>query len=74
LYGGPEQAALAWAEAVTQVGVDVTDQEFLNARDWYTEEELVELTLVILATSAWNRMAASFRHLPAARAKISAAE
>jgi alkylhydroperoxidase family enzyme len=64
LYNGREQAALAWAEAVAQVAVDVTDQEFKNAREWYTEEELVELTLVILATNAWNRMAISFRQLP----------
>jgi AhpD family alkylhydroperoxidase len=64
LYSRREQAALAWAEAVTQVAVDVTDQEFQNAREWYTEEELVELTLIILATHASNRMSVSFRQLP----------
>lgn len=60
LYSRREQAALAWAEAVTQVAVDVTDREFQDAREWYTEEELVELTLIVLATSASNRMAISF--------------
>ena len=64
LYTVRERAALAWAEAVTQVAGDVSDQEFQNARTWYTEEELVELTVVILATSAWNRMAVSFRQVP----------
>jgi AhpD family alkylhydroperoxidase len=64
LYNAREQAALAWAEAVAQVGTDVTDLDFRSAREWYTEEELVELTVVILATNAWNRMVVSFRHVP----------
>ena len=62
LYSERERAALAWSEAVIRVGADVPDRDFLTAREWFTEEELVELTMVIVAANAWNRIAVSFRH------------
>lgn len=57
-----ERAALAWTEAVTQVSVDhVPDDVFELARRHFTEKELVDLTVVVIAINGWNRLAISFR-------------
>lgn len=60
-----ERAALAWTEAVTEVGRSgVPDAVFAEAREHFTEAELVNLTLAIIAINGWNRLAISFRAEP----------
>jgi len=60
-----EQAALAYAEAVTRViESHVPDADYLEAARHFNEKELVDLTLVIAVMNAWNRMAISFRRPP----------
>ncbi len=60
-----ERAALAWTEAVTEVGrTGVPDAVFDEAREHFTEEELVNLTLAIVTINGWNRLAVSFRSEP----------
>jgi AhpD family alkylhydroperoxidase len=60
-----ERAALAWTEAVTLVGKDhVPDEVFETARSQFSEKELVDLTLAIVAINSWNRLAISFRAEP----------
>lgn len=49
-----ERAAFAWSDAVTAIRSDVSDGVFERARQCFTEQELVDLTLVIVATHAWN--------------------
>jgi AhpD family alkylhydroperoxidase len=64
-YSERERAALAWTEAVTLVSVDhVPDDVFNLARQHFTEKELVDLTLAIVAINAWNRLAIAFRTVP----------
>jgi alkylhydroperoxidase family enzyme len=65
-YTGRERAALAWTEAVTLVSVDhVPDEVYAAVRRQFTDEELVYLTLAIIAINGWNRLAISFRTVPA---------
>jgi AhpD family alkylhydroperoxidase len=60
-----ERAALAWAETVTRVAeTHVPDEAFEHARQHFTEKELVDLTLAIIAINGWNRMAIAFRKVP----------
>jgi AhpD family alkylhydroperoxidase len=60
-----ERAALAWTEAVTQVGKDhVPDEVYELARTQFSEKELVDLTLAVIAINNWNRLAISFRAVP----------
>ncbi len=60
-----ERAALAWTEAVTLVGEHhVPDDVYELARGQFSEKELVDLTLAIIAINSWNRMAISFRAVP----------
>jgi AhpD family alkylhydroperoxidase len=76
-YSERERAALAWTEAVTLLtGGDVPDEVFALARKQFSEEELVKLTLAIVAINGANRINVAFRAVPGAyRPKIrSAAE
>jgi AhpD family alkylhydroperoxidase len=77
-YSERERAALAWTEAVTLVSIDhVPDDVFALARQQFTEKELVELTLAIVAINGWNRLAIAFRTVPGTfqlRARPSAGE
>ena len=57
-----ERAALAWTEAVTEIGRNgVSDALYDEARAQFTEKQLVDLTLAVIAINAWNRLAVSFR-------------
>ena len=57
-----ERAALAWAEAVTLVSREqVPDKVFEIARQQFSDKELVDLTMAVIAINGWNRLAISFR-------------
>lgn len=65
LYTEREQAALAWTEAVTLItDGHVPDDVFEQARQQFTDEELVELNLAVVAINGWNRFAITFRAIP----------
>lgn len=60
-----ERAALAWAETVTSVAYDhVPDAEFEAVRKQFTDKEVADLTLAIVAINGWNRLAIAFRSVP----------
>jgi AhpD family alkylhydroperoxidase len=59
-----ERAALAWVEAVTRIGSGVPDDLYAEARQQFSEKELVDLTWAVAAINAWNRVAISFRSVP----------
>jgi AhpD family alkylhydroperoxidase len=63
LYSERERAALEWTEAVTLVSEDLVPQEvYERVRRQFNEKELVELSIVIIAINAWNRLSIAFRH------------
>jgi AhpD family alkylhydroperoxidase len=60
-----ERAALAWTEAVTLISDGhVRDEIYTDARERFTEEELVNLTMAIVTINGWNRLAIAFRAVP----------
>jgi AhpD family alkylhydroperoxidase len=62
LYTDRERAALQWAEAVTRVSEGhVPDEAFAAARAHFSEQELVDLTMAVVAINGWNRLAIAFR-------------
>jgi AhpD family alkylhydroperoxidase len=64
-YTDRERAALEWTEAVTRVAETHADDAAYDAvRPHFTDKELVDLTWVIAAINAWNRIAISFRPVP----------
>jgi AhpD family alkylhydroperoxidase len=57
-----ERAALAWTEAVTTIaGRDVPDEIYEEASRHFTEKELVDLTMAVVAINGWNRFNVAFR-------------
>ena len=64
-YSDRERAALAWTEAVTLVAdTQVPDEVYEEARKRFTEEELVNLTLALVAINGANRLNIAFRTVP----------
>lgn len=61
-----ERAAFEWTEALTLVSHDhVPDAVWQAVKPHFSDEEIVDLTLLVSAINAWNRFAISFRKLPA---------
>ena len=57
-----ERAALAWTEAVTRIAPEeVDDPLYGQLCSHFSEKEIVDLTLVIIAINGWNRLAIPFR-------------
>jgi len=60
-----ERAALAWTEALTLVSQGhVPDAVFEEAHQHFSNEELVNLSLAVVAINGWNRLAIAFRAVP----------
>jgi AhpD family alkylhydroperoxidase len=64
LYSDRERAALTWAEAVTRLENQVPDAVYDVASREFSEAELIQLTLAIVAINGWNRINVAF-HTPA---------
>lgn len=64
-YSPRERAAMAWTEAVTLISRDqVPDEVYDFTRKHFSEEEIVKLTMAVIAINGWNRLAISFRSKP----------
>jgi len=60
-----ERAALEWTEAVTRVAdTHAPDKVYESVRKHFTEKELVDITLAVVAINGWNRLAIAFRTMP----------
>jgi AhpD family alkylhydroperoxidase len=68
VYSAKEQAALAWTEAVTRLsdGV-VSDEVYAQVAQHFSETDLANLTLAVVAINGWNRLNVAFRYPPALR-------
>jgi AhpD family alkylhydroperoxidase len=64
-YTDRERAALAWTEALTLLAQgNVPDDVFALARSQFSEQDLVKLTLTIVAINGANRINVAFRAVP----------
>ena len=64
-YTARERAALAWAEALTLVREGhVPDAAWEEASAAFSEQELMDLSMAIVAINGWNRLAIAFRAVP----------
>ena len=56
-----ERAALAWADAVTDLqSRHASDEDYAAVSIYFHEKDLVDLTLAIASINAWNRMSIAF--------------
>lgn len=61
-YSDREKAAFALAEAIT--ACNMTDQIYNNAAQFFSEEELIDLTLIVTTINTWNRFNNTFSSFP----------
>ncbi|MCS0607634.1 carboxymuconolactone decarboxylase family protein [Massilia solisilvae] len=62
-----ERAALAWAEALTRLSQQPElEREYGALKGQFSDKEMVDLTLAVIAINSWNRMAIGFGVQPAA--------
>lgn len=65
IFTSRERTALAWAEKLTLLANnEIHDEDYADVREHFNEEELVNLTAVIVAINAWNRIAVGFHFIP----------
>ena len=64
LYTQRERAALAWTEALTLIAeTHAPDDVYEAARAQFSEADLVNLSMLIVAINGWNRLAIGFRRI-----------
>jgi AhpD family alkylhydroperoxidase len=64
-YTDRERAALTWTETLTRIAkTHAPDETYDHVRQHFSEKELVDLTLAIVAINGWNRLAIGFRSVP----------
>ena len=64
-YSPRERAALEWTEALTLVSeTHVPDEVYEQVREQFSEEELAQLSLAVVAINGWNRLNVAARTVP----------
>ena len=62
IYTSRERAALAWAEAVTELnGNQVPDDVYNEVAAEFSEQEIIDLTIATIAINSYNRINVAFR-------------
>ncbi|HKV14678.1 MAG TPA: carboxymuconolactone decarboxylase family protein [Reyranella sp.] len=75
LFSARECAALAWAEQLARLaGHSVSDESYAAARQHFSEDELLWLSVAIANINAWNRLGAAFRFAPPIPSRAAAAD
>lgn len=65
LFNPRERAALAWTEVLTRIPAHgVEDDVYQEVRAQFSEEELADLTLLVVGINGWNRLNVAFRTVP----------
>ena len=65
-YSDRERAALEWTEALTLVAEtqNVPDDVYERVRAQFSEDEIVHLSLAVVAINGWNRLNVAARTVP----------
>lgn len=62
VYTERERAVLAWTEAVTLVSESgAPDDDFARLKAFFSDAEIVDLTVAISTINVWNRLAVAMR-------------
>ena len=65
LFSPRERAALAWTEILTRIQADgVPDDVYESVRAQFSEQELSDLTFLVMSINAWNRVNVAFKVVP----------
>lgn len=71
LFSARERAALEWTEALTHLGAHgVSDAIFNSVRAELSDEDLADLSFLIVAINGWNRLSVAFQPVPGSADKL----
>jgi AhpD family alkylhydroperoxidase len=74
VYSERERAALAWTDAVTLVAeTHVPDDVYETVKRHFSEKEIVDLTMAVIAINGWNRASIATRAQPQVKSAKAAA-
>jgi alkylhydroperoxidase family enzyme len=60
-YTDKERSALSWAESLTKITSGIVPREIYDeVRKHFTESELIDLTIAVIAINSYNRMNIAF--------------
>ena len=61
IFSARERAALRWTDWLTQIDrSEISDQQFTEMRQHFTDKELTDLTTMIGMINTWNRLSVAF--------------
>jgi len=65
IFSAKEKAVLAWTEALTLINTQaIADGVYEDLANEFSQEEIVNITSVIVVINSWNRIAVGFNFLP----------
>lgn len=65
LFSERERVALEWTEALTQLTpAGISDEIYARTLEQFTEEEIADITMLVVAINGWNRLGIAFRAVP----------
>ncbi|WP_144957812.1 carboxymuconolactone decarboxylase family protein [Pseudomonas oryzihabitans] len=65
LFSPVERAALEWTEALTQLpSAGIPDSLYAGVREQFSEQNLSDLSFLIVAINGWNRLNIAFQAIP----------
>jgi AhpD family alkylhydroperoxidase len=71
LFSSRQRAVLEWTEALTQLAPHgVSDELYNRVREQLSEQELADLSFLIVAINGWNRLSVAFQVVPGSRDKL----
>ncbi|KAF1045184.1 carboxymuconolactone decarboxylase family protein [Xylophilus sp.] len=71
LFTPRERAVLEWTETLTRLGPNgVADDIFTRVREQLSEEDLADLSFLVVAINGWNRLGVAFQAVPGSRDKL----
>lgn len=66
VYTDRERAALEWTERITQISdinYKISDDIYDSVKQQFTDKELVDLTMAVVAINNWNRFNIAFKNV-----------
>lgn len=71
LFSARERAVLEWTEALTRLEPHgVSDDIFNRVREQLSEEELADLSFLVISINGWNRLSVAFQAVPGSADKL----
>jgi len=71
LFTPRERAVLEWTEALTQLAPHgVSDAIFQSVKAELSDEDLADLSFLVIAINGWNRLSVAFRAVPGSADKL----